>query len=163
MTATGSRPHVRRLGVMAALVGSILRWSGTSPSDASPADAIGAYMRSDAKLVAKASSFVVGFVNVVWWPVVGAVVGLLCCIRVLDRRSAGLPLSLTCMTLNIPGVMLSNSALLTALPSRGLVAAPLLPWLAPRSDKSPDGIADPPQRLPVLLNRRRLPATGSPA
>ncbi len=134
---------------------SILKWWVASPYETAPPNLVGQYLRPDSKLIANANIFADGFANFGWWGVIGAGVGLLVYLRSLDRCSAGLPLSVTSMTLIIPSITLSNAALLTAMLSHGLGAALVLLWMAPRTGWQAEKVAESP--VSPVQERLRLP------
>jgi hypothetical protein len=140
---------------------SILKWWVASPYEQAPPNLVGQFLRPDSKLIANANIFADGFANFGWWGVIGAGVGLLVYLRLLDRCSAGLPLSATAMTLIIPSITLSNAALLTAMLSHGLAVALVLLWIAPRTgweagkaSKSSGSPAHEHRLMPVYAARR---------
>jgi hypothetical protein len=104
---------------------------------ASPAKVVGEWVGSGASM--NANLFADGFANFGWFGMFGAAVVLLVYLRVLDRVCHGLPVAVSALVMVMPAITISNSSILTAMLSHGLVVAVALLALAPRVDwgKSP--------------------------
>lgn len=109
------------------------------PYDRTPPYVIGKWMANAPNMAANANLFADGFANFGWIGIVGAGLVLLVYLRLLNRVSVGLPLSLIGVTMTMPTLALSNSSALTAMLSHGLVAACVLLALAPRPSPSANG------------------------
>lgn len=109
---------------------SILRPFVDYPYDATPPYVIGAWMAGLPDMASNANLFADGYANFGWLGVVGAGGVLLIFLRIVDRAAVGLPIFVSALVLVIPAVALSNTSVLTAMLSHGLVAAViLLAWM----------------------------------
>lgn len=97
-----------------------------------PPNIIGQYIANQPSMAANANLFADGFGNFGWAGIVGAGVILLVYLRLLDRASVGLPIGLVAVVVTLPAITLSNTSILTAMFSHGLVAAFVLLALCPR-------------------------------
>lgn len=101
-----------------------------------PARVIGYMLTANPNTAANANFFADGYANFGFTGVAAAAVILGVYLRVLDRASDGLPVGVTVLIVVMPAVALSNTSILTAMLSHGLVAAVALLALAPRSDRA---------------------------
>lgn len=118
-----------------------------------PPNIIGQYIANQPTMAANANLFADGFGNFGWAGIVGAGVVLLVYLRLLDRASVGLPIGLVGVVVTLPAITLSNTSILTAMFSHGLVAAFVLLALYPRdfaAKRKPDNRAQRsrPMRVP---------------
>lgn len=132
------------------------------PYQTTPPYLIGAWIANDPEMSSNANLFADGFANFGWLGIVGAGAVLLIYLRVIDRASAGLPMTLVGLVTVIPSVSLSNSSILTSMLSHGLVAAVVLLALLPRPtpDHASEGSADLPPAVeprPSWRTTRRSP------
>jgi hypothetical protein len=130
---------------------SVLRWWVHDDHGAPPPLIVGQYLRPGANLAANANIFADGFANFGLAGILGVGVLLAVVLRILDRASAGLPLSIAAMVMVMPSITLSNTAILTALLSHGVAAGIALLAVAPRRSSSTERKAlslAPHERLP---------------
>lgn len=111
---------------------SVLRGFVDYPYELSPPYRIGLWMANSPNLAANANLFADGYSNFGWFGIIGAGLVLLVYLRILDRAAVGLPIMVSAMIVVIPAVALSNTSILTAMFSHGLVVAVLLLALLPR-------------------------------
>ena len=111
---------------------SILRAFVDYPYERTPPYVIGEWMAGLPTMAANANMFADGFANFGWLGLIGAGVVLLIYLRILDRVSDGLPIGLVGVIMTMPTVALSNTSVLTAMLSHGLVAALVLLAIMPR-------------------------------
>lgn len=111
---------------------SILRGFVEYPYNRTPPYVIGEWMAGLPTMAANANMFADGFANFGWAGLVGAGVVLLLYLKVLDRVSAGIPVGVVGVIMTMPTVALSNTSVLTAMLSHGLVAALVLLAIMPR-------------------------------
>lgn len=119
---------------------SILRPFVDYPYERTPPYVIGMWMAHDPSLAANANLFADGFSNFGWIGMIGAGAVLLVYLRLIDRAAVGLPIIVSALVVVIPAVALSNSSVLTAMLSHGLLAGAVLLALLPR-DFSSEGRA----------------------
>lgn len=111
---------------------SILRPFVDYPYELTPPYVIGEWMAGLPTMAANANMFADGFANFGWIGMIGAGAVLLVYLRILDQVSVGLPLGVVGVVMTMPTVALSNTSILTAMLSHGLVAAILLLAVMPR-------------------------------
>ncbi|MDH5134085.1 hypothetical protein [Microbacterium sp. RD11] len=111
---------------------SILRPFVDYPYQLTPPYVIGEWMAGLPTMAANANMFADGFANFGWAGLIGAGVVLLVYLRILDKVSVGLPIGFVGVIMTMPTVALSNTSILTAMLSHGLVAAVVLLAIVPR-------------------------------
>lgn len=137
---------------------SILRPFVDYPYDQTPPYVIGVWLARDRTMAANANLFADGYANFGWLGMIGAGAVLLVYLRVIDRAAAGLPIIFSALVVVIPAVALSNTSVLTAMLSHGLLAAVILLALIPRdtpSDFVPSRRRDRPSRQRNAPSRMR--------
>jgi oligosaccharide repeat unit polymerase len=112
---------------------SVLRWFFVSPPhEYPPAQTIGVWLSGSPEMSANANLFADAFAHFGWWGVIGCGVLLAILLRLLDRAAYGIPVAASSLVVLMPAVTLSNTSLLTALLSHGLVVMIVLLAVAPR-------------------------------
>ncbi|MGW9156986.1 hypothetical protein [Microbacterium sp. NPDC055665] len=111
---------------------SILRPFVDYPYELTPPYVIGQWMAGLPTMAANANMFADGFANFGWIGMIGAGVVLLAYLRILDQVAVGLPLGVVGIVMTMPTVALSNTSVLTAMLSHGLIAAIVLLAVMPR-------------------------------
>ncbi|WP_426517602.1 hypothetical protein ACPPVQ_00710 [Diaminobutyricibacter sp. McL0618] len=114
------------------LAGSILRPFLDFPYDVPVPFVIGSWMANSPNTAVNANLFADGFANFGWAGIVGAGAILLAYLRILDRAAVGLPIAVAGVVMTMPTIALSNTSILTAMFTHGLVAAVLLLAFTPR-------------------------------
>jgi len=127
-----------------------------NPYFAAPPRVIGQWLIGSADTAANANLFADGFANFGWWGVAGAAVVLAVYLRLLDRAAHALPAAVSAIVVFMPTVALSNSAILTAMLSHGLVVAFGVLAVAPRTGWGLQPKKDPLARR--ILVRADVPA-----
>jgi len=112
---------------------SVLRQFVDYPYTLSPPRVIGEWLIGSADTAANANVFADGFANFGWAGLVGAGIVLAIYLRFLDRAAFGLPAAVAGLVVLMPTIALSNSAVLTAMLSHGLVVALIVVAIAPRT------------------------------
>lgn len=124
------------------------------PYTMNPPNLIGGWMAGLPNMAANANLFGDGYANFGWLGMIGAGVVLLVYLRLLDRAAAGLPLMVSGVVMTMPAMAVSNSSILTAMLTHGLVAGVVLLAIAPRDSNL--GVEEgplpstPAARVPVL-------------
>jgi len=129
---------------------SILKPFVDYPYQLTPPYVIGEWMAGLPTMAANANMFADGFANFGWAGLIGAGVVLLIYLKILDKVSVGLPIGFVGVIMTMPTVALSNTSILTAMLSHGLVAAVALLAIMPRDFDRPKLEPSPP---PVALRR----------
>ncbi|PZE61529.1 hypothetical protein DEJ33_07190 [Curtobacterium sp. MCPF17_047] len=111
---------------------SFTRFWVTSPYDTTPTKTIGQYMLPGSNVNANANLFADGYANLGAVGVVVIAAVLAAWLRVLDRWSRGLPVPVVGVLFVMSAVTLSNTSILTAMLSHGLLVATLLVAVMPR-------------------------------
>lgn len=122
------------------------------PYTTSPAHVIGVWVTGSETASLNAHFLADGFANFRWVGLFGAAAVLAVYLRVLDRVTAGVPVAATALVLLMPAITLSNTSILTAMLSHGLVACVVLFALAPRT-----GWGLPPGRGRATVSGPELP------
>lgn len=106
-----------------------------------PAKTIGLWITGSTDTSMNAHLFADGFANFGWAGMVGAAIVLGVYLRLSDRAAAGLPPAVPALLMLMITISLSNTSILTAMFSHGLVAAFVILALAPREGwhPAPDG------------------------
>lgn len=112
---------------------SILEGVLENPYNFAPARTVGAWITGNPASAFNANLFADGYANFGTLGMVGASIVLGVYLRTLDRAAVGLPLAISGLILVMPAIALSNTSVLTAMFSHGLVAAVILLALAPRN------------------------------
>lgn len=115
---------------------SILRPFVDYPYDQTPPYVIGVWLAGDRTMAANANLFADGYANFGWLGMFGAGAVLLVYLKIVDRAAVGLPVIFSALVVVIPAVALSNTSVLTAMLSHGLLAAVVLLALVPRDTPS---------------------------
>jgi len=120
----------------ALLAHSVLPWLDT-PYEFAPARTIGFWVTGSSDVSMNAHLFADGFANFGLAGVIGAAAVLGIYLRMTDRASVGLPPAVPSLLLLMLTITLSNTSILTAMFSHGLVAAFLVLVFAPRDGWEP--------------------------
>lgn len=146
VTFFGDHPHAR-------LGHSVLAGRVDYPYASTPARVVGEWVTGTDGIAMNAHFLADGFANFGWLGVVGAAAVLVVYLRVLDRVTVGIPLAVSAVVLVMPAITISNTSILTAMFSHGLVAcvvlfavSPRMGWGRPRSSLSAD-VSTAPERL----------------
>lgn len=102
------------------------------PYDGTPARVVGAWVMNNETASMNAHFLADGFANFGWWGVAGVGLVLVIYLRTLDRVTVGVPLAASALVLVMPAITISNTSILTAMLSHGLMACILLFAIAPR-------------------------------
>lgn len=97
-----------------------------------PARMIGLTITGNPAAAFNANIFADGYANFGYAGMAGAAVVLGIYLRVLDRAAHGLPVAVSGLILIMPAITLSNTSILTAMLTHGLIAAVLILAVAPR-------------------------------
>jgi hypothetical protein len=97
-----------------------------------PARMIGMSITGNPAAAFNANIFADGYANFGYAGMAGAAVILGIYLRILDRASHGLPVAVSGLILIMPAITLSNTSILTAMLTHGLVAAVVILAVAPR-------------------------------
>lgn len=119
-------PHTR-------LGHSVLAGLVDYPYDATPARVVGEWVTGSDGIAMNAHFLADGFANFGWYGTAGAAVVLVVYLRVLDRVTVGIPLAVSAVVLVMPAITISNTSILTAMFSHGLVACVVLFAVSPRT------------------------------
>lgn len=103
------------------------------PYTTTPAHVIGVWVTGSETASLNAHFLADGFANFRWAGLFGAAAVLVIYLRVLDRVTAGVPVAATALVLLMPSITLSNTSILTAMLSHGLVACIVVFVFAPRT------------------------------
>lgn len=103
-----------------------------SPYEFPPARTIALWSTGSPNASLNANLFADGFAQFGWFGAVGVAVVLVIYLRLLDRAAHGLPAAVTTLVVIMPAITLSNTSILTAMFSHGLVVALLALAIAPR-------------------------------
>lgn len=125
VTFFSDHPHAR-LGY------SVLAGHVDYPYDKSPARVVGEWVTGADTIAMNAHFLADGFANFGWLGVVGVAVVFVIYLRVLDRVTVGIPLAASAVVLVMPAITISNTSILTAMLSHGLVACVVVFALSPR-------------------------------
>lgn len=98
-----------------------------------PARMIGLSITGNPNAAFNANIFADGYANFGYAGMAGAALILGIYLRILDRAAHGLPVAVSGLILIMPAITLSNTSILTAMITHGLVAAVLILAVAPRS------------------------------
>lgn len=98
-----------------------------------PARMIGLAITGNPAAAFNANIFADGYANFGYAGMAGAAVVLGIYLRILDRAAHGLPVAVSGLILIMPAITLSNTSILTAMLTHGLVAAVFILAVAPRS------------------------------
>lgn len=122
------------------------------PYPTTPAHVVGAWVTGSETASLNAHFLADGFANFRWAGLFGAAAVLVIYLRVLDRVTAGVPVAATALVLLMPAITLSNTSILTAMLSHGLVACVVVFVFAPRTGwgRRPHGPRSTTVSAPVL-------------
>ena len=120
-----------------------------------PANTVGLWVTGSAETAMNAHLFADGFANFGWAGMAGAAIVLGIYLRFVDGVSGGLPPAVSALLLLMLAITLSNTSILTAMFSHGLVAAFLVLAVAPRSGWEPSPDRRPLRRFLAGIKARR--------
>lgn len=113
-----------------------------------PPRTISLYINGDIDTSMNANFLADGFAHFGYFGMIGAAVVLALYLRFMDRAALGLPAAVAAMVMVMPAIALSNTSILTAMLSHGLVVALFFLAVAPRDGWS--------KRVAVVRDRRRV-------
>ena len=99
-----------------------------------PARMIGFVVSGSPAMSANANLFADGFAHFGWFGVGGISLLLILFLRVLDRAAYGLPTAVSALVVVMPSITLSNTSMLTAMFSHGLIAMVVMLAVAPHGN-----------------------------
>lgn len=103
------------------------------PHEYGPARMIGVLISGSTSLSANANLFADGFAHFGWAGVAAIATLLTIFLRIVDRAAVGLPTAAAALVVVMPSIAVSNTSMLTAMFSHGLVAMVVLLIVTPRS------------------------------
>lgn len=115
------------------LAHSVLSGVFEYPYSNTPARVVGEWVTGSDTIAMNAHFLADGFANFRWWGIFGAAAVLVVFLRVLDRATAGIPVAASSLVLLMPSITLSNTSILTAMLSHGLVVCVVIFVFAPRT------------------------------
>lgn len=105
----------------------------TSPYQYGPPRTISLYLTGSASTSMNANLFADGFAQFGWFGIILISLVLIAFLRLLDRAGRGLPTAVAAVVMIMPSITLSNTSIITAFFSHGLLAALLVLAFAPRN------------------------------
>lgn len=112
---------------------SVLAGRVAYPYSSTPARVVGEWVTGSDGIAMNAHFLADGFANFRWLGIVGAAAVLVVYLRVLDRVTVGVPLAVVGVVMVMPSITVSNTSILTAMLSHGLVACVVLFAACPRT------------------------------